>query len=357
MERWLHQTLEACALHCKNAPGFECKSFNYQSDRRICTLTSQTVGSTGKLKDDPQWDYFELKSESPACPSYLRCPNMKCLDENQICDGKFDCGSTENFDERSCEMNPNIQIRLTDGDSKSICDDGFGINEANVICRQLGFELGAKEALNNLPGLPRRPILLDEVKCRGNESSLLDCTFDPWMTHDCRANEWAGVRCVVDNIECKVNEQWQCLSGECIPFDFLCDGRNDCNDGSDESTTNLCNEPIEVRLVNGNNVTSGRVEVRFKGIWGTICDDNFGPEEGAVVCRMLGFEGKAVVHSEAAYGAGQGPIWIQNVICEGEEESLAKCKAPTWTPTYQCKHQEDVGIECVPFSKDKEDAF
>ena len=63
---------------------------------------------------------------------------------------------------------------------------------------------------------------------------------------------------------------------------------------------------------------------------------------------MLGFEGKAIVHAEGAFDKGSGPIWIQNVVCNGGESSLADCKAPDWTPTYQCKHQEDVGVECVP---------
>ena len=49
-----------------------------------------------------------------------------------------------------------------------------------------------------------------------------------------------------------------------------------------------------------------------QGVWGSVCDDNFGPEDGTVVCRMLGFEGStARVFSEAAFGEGDGPIWIQ----------------------------------------------
>ena len=47
---------------------------------------------------------------------------------------------------------------------------------------------------------------------------------------------------------------------------------------------------MAVRLAGGNGATSGRVEVRFRGVWGTVCDDNFGEEEGAVVCRMLGLQ-------------------------------------------------------------------
>lgn len=46
----------------------------------------------------------------------------------------------------------------------------------------------------------------------------------------------------------------------------------------------------EVRLVNGNSMSSGRVEIYHSGEWGTVCDDNFFDDEADVVCRYLGYE-------------------------------------------------------------------
>lgn len=62
-----------------------------------------------------------------------------------------------------------IEIKAFDYEFGGICDDGFGIEEANVVCKEAGFPLGAKEAvLNSGFGSGDGPILLDEVNCNGN---------------------------------------------------------------------------------------------------------------------------------------------------------------------------------------------
>lgn len=59
-------------------------------------------------------------------------------------------------------------------------------------------------------------------------------------------------------------------------------------------------QPVAIRLVGENTgrsltTVAGRVEVRKFGIWGTVCDDDFGDAEAAVICRSLGYKGPAKV--------------------------------------------------------------
>ncbi len=46
---------------------------------------------------------------------------------------------------------------------------------------------------------------------------------------------------------------------------------------------------FDVRLTGGRTNNTGRLEVCFNNLWGTVCDDQFGAPDARVACRQLGF--------------------------------------------------------------------
>ena len=67
-------------------------------------------------------------------------------------------------------------------------------------------------------------------------------------------------------------------------------------------------ELLPVRLVNGSTPMEGRVEVNYKGLWGTVCSNFWDESDARVVCRQLGFHGtlaEALINLEFGGGTGR----------------------------------------------------
>nr|XP_014353050.1 PREDICTED: scavenger receptor cysteine-rich type 1 protein M130-like [Latimeria chalumnae] len=170
----------------------------------------------------------------------------------------------------------------------------------NVVCRQLG----CGEAMET-EYLPQKSVSvwLDEAKCLGNESSLWECSSERRRERDCASGGVAGV---------------------------------------------LRSEHKKLRLVSEEYICAGRVEVFYNRSWGTVCSDSFRKTSGDVVCRQMNCGDLKELKPDAQFEEGLGPIWLDDVVCQGHESFLWACPSAPWGK-HNCAHKDDVGVICKGF--------
>lgn len=89
------------------------------------------------------------------------------------------------------------------------------------------------------------------------------------------------------------------------------------------------------------------MELSYGGRWGTVCDNGWDDIDASVACRTLGFGSSGTAYGSAYFGQKSGgPIWLDNVMCTGNERTLARCGHYGIGITRNCTHAQDAGVTC-----------
>uniref|UniRef100_A0A670IBY1 SRCR domain-containing protein n=1 Tax=Podarcis muralis TaxID=64176 RepID=A0A670IBY1_PODMU len=228
-------------------------------------------------------------------------------DASVICSGTSSYSLYILISKNSCQGRVEV---YHNGEWGTVCDDEWDINDARIVCKEVGCGEVISAPTGAEFGQGSGSILLDAVQCSGNESSLKDCPHKGWGVHDCKHKEDASVIC----------------------------------SGTSAS-------PFSLRLVNGENSCQGRLEVHHDGTWGTVCDDDWDLKDAQVVCQQLGCGEATAALLSAYFGKGSGSILLNAVQCKGNESSFEDCSHNGWG-VHDCKHKEDASVICSanPFS-------
>ena len=106
----------------------------------------------------------------------------------------------------------------------------------------------------------------------------------------------------------------------------------------------------------------------LENAWGTVCTHSWGRMDAAVVCQQLGYSTQgayqaqvckfqqhfhhilfvfildAVAFGNTQFGAGVGPVYLDNVACSGSESNVLDCPRRSYVSCYS--RNGGAGVRC-----------
>ncbi|XP_039730180.1 antigen WC1.1-like [Pteropus medius] len=190
---------------------------------------------------------------------------------------------------------------LHQGSWGTVCDDSWDLNDAHVVCRQLGCGEALNATVSAHFGQGSDPIWLDDVNCTGKESHVWKCPSRGWGQHDCWHKEDAGV---------------------------------------------ICSEFLDLRMVNEDQECAGWLEVFYNGTWGSVCRSPMEAMTLSVICRHLGCGNDGTLDSSVNFREGSRPRWVDGIQCRKTDTSLWQCPSDPWKYN-SCSPKEEAYIMCA----------
>ena len=198
-------------------------------------------------------------------------------------------------------------------EDKPVCDDEWGLEDAAVVCRQLGFPGVERATKESEFGTVSSSYKMDNVMCVGNETDLNDCYHK--AGDDCDGNEAAGVVCSTTVLA---------VPEECKEDDKIC-------------------------LLGG---SSGSGNVYYEGK--PVCQNGWDFPDANVVCKAMGFSAASNFTIRSHFGLSSTYFSLSNVNCRGDEESLSEC--PHDYEREGCEADTVAGVVCIGSGMEKVDS-
>ncbi|XP_042592185.1 deleted in malignant brain tumors 1 protein-like [Cyprinus carpio] len=262
-----------------------------------CGAPVQVLGAAAFGKGNAQMWTQEIQCRGDEyqfalCPT---TPSQFCSHENDV---SVVCAETVRLVGGNSRCAGRVEV-LHDGEWGTVCDVGWDLPDAAVVCRELGCGEALTAPKSAYFGEGSGEVWISGLQCTGSEFTLTNCRFNGWGI-EANHTEDAGV---------------------------ICSG---------------------VRLVGGSRC-SGRVEVPHDQTWMSVCDAVFDQQDAEVVCRELDCGAPVRVLGAAAFGKGDAQMWTQEIQCGGNESYISLC--PTSSSLKQnCTHENATGLLCFGYT-------
>ncbi|XP_071795096.1 neurotrypsin-like [Asterias amurensis] len=298
-----------------------CRQAGYHS---AVMATSSSYFGVHDPEDEANFGGVEFLADRINCEGSES--NVVVCPADDLPDGECDTGHEAGVSCNRIAEPEDFQLRLADGGSAiegrvevfmngewgSICktnassDVKLSYEETNVICQQAGQGYGVESPTDNRFGLSSlQAAMTGDFDCYGGEPSFAQCFNNATGT---TPEECSG-------------------SSDRYEVSVICSGPVEAS-----------RQPIK---------QDGNVLLIYQdGRWRTVCNKDWTMANAKVACKELGMGPPDTAQIESNETKG-GPIFVQTLSCQGDEETLDSCEKSE-EGALSCYHRMDVAIACTP---------